>query len=540
MTFLRKHRGWLMIVITVLALPFCLYFVKTDYSRMRSDKVATLYGHGYTMVELQRNVRLYSLAQALGMDTLTQTLGGGAATAGADQNAAVEAFVFNLIILQHESERLGIDATNAEKADFIRNLRGLRGPNGYDPEKYREFAENILPANGFSDAEIEELALYALSLNRVKDLVTVGVSIPDAESKADYDERYGKLFVHAIHIHGSDFAKDVKVTDDDLKKYYDAHKNEFKTEEKRKIDFVALTLTDEQKKLQGKERIDNLQKQADRANDVSQALAEKGATFEQVATKFQLPVKTTGEFTSAAPDPQLKSDPQLSAVAFQLSRQEPTSDVIQTPDGFYILHLAELTESKPLSFDEAREKVTEDVKNSRMREMAMNKGRNAAQDLRETLKSGAPLKFALEKANVKEDVIPPFTLNDVFDPAATNAMKDKPKDFTAIANAAAQTQPGEVSDFFPWEDGGLIVYVEKREPPDPAKYQQERAAFDDRILKNKRQIVFTEWLHDREREAGLFAAESETQGAQPPRGAAPGRPPGPPAPGAPPPQKKSS
>jgi hypothetical protein len=88
--------------------------------------------------------------------------------------------------------------------------------------------------------------------------------------------------------------------------------------------------------LSGKERIEALQKLADRATDFTQALLEKGADFKQAAAKFQLPVHETGEFTAAEPDPQLKRDKQLGAAAFKLSVQEPHSDAVQVADGFYI------------------------------------------------------------------------------------------------------------------------------------------------------------------------------------------------------------
>src|SRR5207244_6985733 len=122
------------------------------------------------------------------------------------------------------------------------------------------------------------------------------------------------------------------VNDEDVQKYYDAHKPELKTDEKRKVQFVRLGLTEEQTKLTGKERIEVLQKLSDRATDLTQALLEKGADFKQAAEKFQLPVHETGEFTAAAPDPQLKSNPQLGAAAFKLSAQEPNSDPIQVAD----------------------------------------------------------------------------------------------------------------------------------------------------------------------------------------------------------------
>src|SRR6202030_2029037 len=108
-------------------------------------------------------------------------------------------------------------------------------------------------------------------------------------------------------VHSADFVKEIKVSDDDIRKYYEAHKTELNTEEKRKVEFVRLALSEEQKKLKDKERIDALQKLADRANDFSQALLEKGSDFHQVAAKFQLPIQATGEFTSTAPDPKLSS-----------------------------------------------------------------------------------------------------------------------------------------------------------------------------------------------------------------------------------------
>src|SRR5437879_13917829 len=123
--------------------------------------------------------------------------------------------------------------------------------------------------------------------------------------------------------------KDVNVSDEDVQKHYDAHKAELKTDEKRKVEFVSLALTDEEKKLTGKERIEALQKLSDRANDLTQALLEKGADFKAVATKFQLTVDQTGEFTLAAPDPKLNVDPQLDAAAFKLSPQEPNSDQLR-------------------------------------------------------------------------------------------------------------------------------------------------------------------------------------------------------------------
>ena len=498
---LRKHRNWLMIVIAILALPFCLYFVKSDTSQIRSDEFIKMYGRKVTMIEAKHDAGFFQLARFLGVSDLMDGLAPGTS---ADDNQKIVTFVINLIVLRHEAERLGIQPSDAEIVEAVKNFPALQGQSGFDPAKYDQVERGVLPSLGFTDEQLRELARDELCLKRIKEVVASGVSLPESESKSNYEQLYGKNFVSVVRVRSADFLKEIKPSDDDVKKYYEAHKTELKTEEKRKVEFVRLALSDEQKKLKDKERIDVLQKLADRANDVSQALLDKG-DFRQVAAKFQLPIESTGEFTMSAPDPKLKADPQLNQAAFKLTQQEPNSDPVQAADGFAILHLAGVVEARPLTLDEAKQKIVDQIKNDRSREMAMAKGRKAAETVRNGLKAGQPLQFTLEQAGgLKAEKMEPFTVADAADAKnPTEKPKNEATDTMMVKNVSAQLQPGEVSDFVPWIDGGLIVLMEKREPPDPSKYQQSKATFEERYFKTAREYVFMEWLRDRQREAGL-------------------------------------
>ena len=500
---LRKHRNWLMIVIAILALPFCIYFVRTDPSMIHSDQFAKIYGRSISMTEARRYARLFEMARNLGMIDFLQGMTMGVR----DPNEIYTEFAVNLNVLRHESQRLGVQPTRAEIVDAVRIFDAVRGPSGFDHAKYDEFVEKWLNPNGFSEAELEELASDQIRLNRIRQLVSFGVTVPEAESKANYEQFYGKNIASVVRVHAADFAKDIKISDDDIKKYFEAHKAEFKTEEQRKVDFVKLGLTEEQKKLSGKERIDALQKLADRATDFTQALLQKGADFKQVAAKFQVSVQTTGDFTEAKPDPQLNAESNLASTAFQLTQQEPNSDPVQAQDGFYILHLAGANPPRPLTLEEAKPKIVDAIKAQRSREMVMNKGSKAAQDLKASVKSGAPFSAALTPMNLKAEKVEPFMLIDEIEAKPSDQKKNEPADNAAIKNVAAQLEPGDVSDFIPTADGGLIVYLQKRDPPDPTKYEQTKSSFDERDLKNKREIVFYEWLHDRQRAANVEFAK---------------------------------
>src|SRR5256885_5834106 len=383
-----------MFVIAILALPVCLYFVKSDTSQIRSDEFIKMYGRKVTMIEANHDAGFFQLARFLGVSDLVDGLAPGTS---ADDNQKIVTFVINLIVLRHEAERLGIQPSDAEIVAAVKNFPSLQGASGFDPAKYDNVERGVLPSLGFTDEQLRELARDELCLKRIKEVVASGVSFPESESKSNYEQLYGKNFVSVVRVRSADFLKEIKPSDDDVKKYYEAHKSELKTEEKRKVEFVRLALSDEQKKLKDKERIDVLQKLADRANDVSQALLDKG-DFRQVAAKFQLPIESTGEFTMSAPDPKLKADPQLNQAAFKLTQQEPNSDPLQAADGFAILHLAGVVEARPLTLDEAKQKIVDQIKNDRSREMAMAKGRKAAETVRNGLKAGQPLQFTLEQA----------------------------------------------------------------------------------------------------------------------------------------------
>jgi parvulin-like peptidyl-prolyl isomerase len=114
-----------------------------------------------------------------------------------------------------------------------------------------------------------------------------------------------------------------------------------------------------------------------------------------------------------------------------------------------------------------------------------------------------------QKHGVKLEKMEPFAIaQDAEAPAPADKPKTEPPDLTSIKNAAAMIQAGEVSDALPTPNGSLIVALEKRESPDPAKSQQMMTAFNERYLKNKRDVMFFEWVRDRQRAAGLGPSTS--------------------------------
>jgi len=502
MKLLRRHRDWLMIVIAILAIPFIFYFVqRPDYGAMRGDQFARIYDRNVSMLEAQQFARLLSLAQGLGMSDFVGTMTAGA---GLNQNQAAVQFIVNLLVLRHEAGRLGLRPSASEVAEVVRKLPAFQGDSGFDINKFNDLVQNGLAPLGLAEEHSEQLVRDQICLNEIQKLLAAGVSFPKSELDENFQRGYDKLYVSVIRFQSADFDKDIKINDEDIQKYYDAHKAELKTDEKCKVEFVQLTLSEEEKKLAGKERIEALQKLADRATDFTQALLEKGADFKQAAVKSQLPVHETGEFTAAELDPKLKVDPKLGAAAFKLSVQEPNSDPVQVADGFFILHLTGKTEARPLTLEEAKPKVVEALKKTRDREVMSTKGAELVQQLREAKKSGQPLDAAIEKAGVKPEKLPAFSLiEEEQEKSDAKEQKNRAPELLAVKDAVALLNPGDVSDFVPSGTDGFIAILEKRESLADANAGEKKAAFEKRILENKERIVLVEWLRDRQQAAGL-------------------------------------
>jgi hypothetical protein len=417
-------------------------------------------------------------------------------------------FAFNRLVLAHEAEALGIQPTSDEILAFVKTLPVFQGAGGFDRNKFADFVKNRLPTLGFTEAQLEELVSDQLALNRVKDLLGAGLHVADFESAEYYDQAYGKLHVAVVRFRDEDFQKDVKVTDEDVAKYFEAHKAELNTEEKRRVEFVTFPLTDAEKKLTGKEKVDALQKVANRANDFAQAMLEKDAKFAEAAAKFNVPVTGTGEFSATAPDPSLGGNAQLAQYAFQLKPDEPVSDALQGADAFYVMHLLGVTPARPLTLDEAKPKITDLLGKQKLKQLVSARGNDVARTVREAAKAGTPLDKALAQMGLQAERVPAFSIIEnppqpLPKPEEAKDKKPDVPDLTSIKSAIQELNPGDATDFVATATGGLVAVLEKRDPGEPAGYAAAKASFEKNYLQSKKMLVFDEWLQDRRKAAGL-------------------------------------
>lgn len=466
-----------------------------------TDKVAKIYDRSLTRAEVDRAQREFITAYQLGLPNFVRPEFSG------DQAN----FLWNLFVVQHEARKAGIQPTEAEVEDAIRKIPLFQadGGRGFDPAKYAKFLDERLNPRGLGAKELEELVRTDLQLGRLHQLIDATVVVRPSELRAQYDNAYSKIEAAVIRLKASDLAAGIEVKDDEVTKYYEEQKEHLNDPERRRVQYVVFSLTEEQKKLPSRERVEAAQKLADKVSEFSQKMLEPKADFAKTAADYGLAVKETPEFSQTAAATQLKDAglpptllPEFAASAFRLRPQDPNSDALpnaDNPDAFYLLHLLATVPARPLSLDEARPKIIQDLKTFRARANLTAQAEEIRGKLLAALAAKKPIADAAKEVGQTAQDLPAFSLDDAMRDAPTTHFADS----ELVTETAETLNAGELSKFLPNPDGGLFVFVKNRLSPDAARFDAQQAMFMTQYRLSKERTAFVEWLRVSREAAGL-------------------------------------
>ncbi|MEA3189380.1 MAG: peptidyl-prolyl cis-trans isomerase [Chthoniobacter sp.] len=494
---IRKHQQTLMVFVTIFIIITFVWFWNGSQTgrldRSGSDNIGTIYGRHISETEVQREARKFYVALELGLIDLVQDL------AGYDRTRAVDNFVWNLMVMRREADELQIVPSDEEIKAALSSLRPLQTEGQFDPNKLNELVQRSLAPRGFTETVIDDLIRDDLRLKKLKALIGSSIAVAPAEIRSSYEQEHQLLQAAVIRFNAADFEAGVQISDDDAKKTFDSRKDQYKSEEKRKVKFASFTLNEEEKKLTGAERNAALKKLAERATDFTQGMLENGAKFDEVAGKLGAKVETTGEFSASEPDPRLAGVPSLTAAAFQLGEDDPNSDVVQGENGFYVLHLEDVLPRRQLAFEEAKPKIIQQLKEQRGKEVLGLKAGEVRTKIQADLQAGKSFTEAASAAGQKVETIPPFSLSD--------PPKNEVADQELILEKAVELGEKQLSDVVASDAGSLMVYLEKREPVSDADFAKDSATLEPLFTRQKIETAFREWLRTRRDAAKLQLAQ---------------------------------
>jgi len=383
-------------------------------------------------------------------------------------------FVVNTALTRVLARDAGISASEAEINKRIQSLPRFQSNGAFDPAKWSEFID----AFG-GEAGARRKAIYTAVGDSIlfdKLIALAGPSAPRTKTELDlaYAAENQQFTTSVLALSRKPF-ENPEITDQELQEYYEKNKtsDELKSEEKRSFSYVVIP-GPKPEELTGLDEAARTEKEREHkkiAQEFSNQLVaeDRGPkTFDEIATALKLEVKKAGPVSTEALPEDLKDKGRVPSRLFSVV-EIGRSEVEAGPDGYYGFEVTAIEPPQPLTFEDAKEKITTTLKAQKQTE----KFDEFLKATRETLQAAVTAGKALAEAATEAGLSDAPRELPVF-------SRKKPltgeTDGTAIANAAARTDVGQLSEPVPNADGALLVLVAKKELPKDPKMEDDKKA----------------------------------------------------------------
>ena len=486
LTVIRKNQQVLMLAIAILTIiSFIWLYNRTNLTQVGSNDVATVYGRVIQQAEIDRLARGYQLSIALGLTDFVKNLGG----LGADEEASLNNFIVNLLVMQHQAPVLGIRPPDEEVASVIRTLQPLQTDGVFDPAKYARFLQEQLAPRGYTERQMEEIVRDSLKVAAIRRIVTSPVAVGEnqiTEAARIYQPVTGQI----LRFDREAFMKNSSASQDEVAAFYDKNKQGLQSQETRGISCVTFDLPVAQQKLSGKARTTALQKLADDAVTAGKTLREgivKGLDFTTVAGKAALHPKKLEAVERDGTQNSVDSGLPTAVVgaAFRLQKGGEVSDIIQDGNTFYIVSVDGISPVRQLELAEVTDRIATLIKAQKASKALAEAAAKSLDQIHAAMTAGKSFADVAKQAGIKTQ---PFT-------AVTPSDSKNTQEQQAFATSSLGVNDGQLGPLQPAPWGAFAVYLEKRAPLTDAQWTEHKASLAKTLLTNEQDLLFSEWLN---------------------------------------------
>lgn len=188
----------------------------------------------------------------------------------------------------------------------------------------------------------------------VKRLLLMEAKKENIEKEKEYQERLSEIKEQLLieMLLKKKLIKEVKIDEDEIKKYYEAHREEFKKPQEINTRHILLKSEQEAKQVQEK--------------------LTKGEDFIELAKKYSIDpsAKTTGGEIGFHPKGALV--PEYEEEAFKLKRVGQISGIVKTRFGYHIIRLEGVKPASYASYDEVKELIKQRLIQERQGQLLEN------------------------------------------------------------------------------------------------------------------------------------------------------------------------
>lgn len=403
-------------------------------------------------------------------------------------------------LLAQEGERRGLVVSPEEIREYVKKIPSFQKDGKFDKETYMTFTRQAY----LSPTKFEEVLARELQTDKMRKLLGDLTSVSPAEIREQWENQNNRVDLEVVKFDPAFFRKDVKVSDDDVKKaiaedkksleeYYAKHTSRYNEPRKVRARHILIKVAnnapaaDEQK---ARARLEAAKARLDKGEDfavVAKEVSEDGSAANGGDLGLQGPGVWVKPFEEEAN--RLKAG--------------QTGNIIRSQFGFHIIKVEEVQDARTRKLEDVQNEVAKLVlEEKQMKERA----RAEAEKTLAAAKTGKALDVQFpapaEGAAPSDPLAPKLEATGFFN----KGSKYIPKLGLAgdIADASfAQDTPGLLGKVF--EVGGrfYVASIKEREKADPTKFETEKAEVEERAVQMAKMSVVRDFIKQRRQEYDL-------------------------------------
>ena len=239
---MRRHRDWLKWSLGLVCVAFVLFYIPdflrgTGADAASSDTVAKVEGREITSADFRRTyqAQLQAYRSAYGGNMSDQLL----------KQLGIEQQILQQMVDERaalaEAERLGIQVSDEEVRQRIFAMPAFQENGGFIGDaRYQQLLRMQRPPMVAS--EFEDNIRRGLAVEKLRGSLTDWLSVTDKDLEKEYRRRNDKVKLAVVSFTADSFRTQVTATDAEVSSHFDAHKNDFKIPEKRKIRYLLIDI----------------------------------------------------------------------------------------------------------------------------------------------------------------------------------------------------------------------------------------------------------------------------------------------------------
>lgn len=436
------------------------------------------------------------------------------------------------ILLKNKAAEFGLNPSDDAAETYIKERIFVNQESGeFDAEGYTNFIDG-LKQSGYKEQDLIDIIAEYLVFTKMRDIVASGVTIPQSSTIDLIKSDLQKVSVETVSFKYEDFSKNINPTDEEIKAYWETHKDAYLSDRQLKLSYLLVHADDSDRPKEAPLSPDASTEERTQANIAyNQQLdawkqGRQGViqALKKVYSEFYEKVQDSDgkEFTAAAENAAkiggndirfVTTEPfSITTAPAELQELQVQGEQGAQPllsalfdfkvgdtllykisqfsigeDGYFAFRVDENILPQVKTYEAAKELAKADLIKQRANEALTKAAESAKSDIAKIMQGGKSFSDAVKEKGLTSTAIAPF------------GGSDKPEGVIApelIFNAAKVTEPKSLAKDIVAQDASTssIVYLDSRiyEIAEDADLQQN--GFLDQQSQTLAMSVFTAWL----------------------------------------------